>query len=74
MREKHDLTIHWIGRENSRQSTVGNLQSAICNLLTVDCILYTADCFKICHLENRCETDIVFYNYCNIFLFYNLLV
>lgn len=30
MREKHDLTIHWIGRENSRQSTVGNLQSAIC--------------------------------------------
>nr|CAJ72577.1 unknown protein [Candidatus Kuenenia stuttgartiensis] len=58
----------------SLQSAICNLQSAICNLLTVDCILYTADCFKICHLENRCETDIVFYNYCNIFLFYNLLV
>lgn len=39
MREKHDLTIHWIGRENSRQSTVGNLQSADGRLYTVYCRL-----------------------------------
>lgn len=44
MREKHDLTIHWIGRENSRQSTVGNLQSAICNLQSADGRLYTVYC------------------------------